>query len=411
MIIENTKKNKHTKNDLSSEVKKDGFTSEDIALLERLTASPVRGLLGQEEKTYETPPFEVAEPETPLLLTRGALNHPPTPLPHQQTHVDWVSFTSEETSQVLEEFVKIVLPKALIVPMKHGQTGYKYVKEISLHGMPIGRIGYGSAHGRNLLTLTGKGCAQLLSWDDFVHYYNVLEKPRITRIDIALDFFNGEVNHDSVIKAYEDGAFKPANAFKKPTIKTEGSVSGEGINLGRTVYIGNKKSSKFIRCYEKGLERFSKLTQDLEEEVKASYLANLANLECSEFEPTAPETSLLDWYRLEVQYGNADRELTIDVLTNRDNYFSGAYPYLEDLTKMERKTPKRIPNSLETDIEQMYIHIQNQYGSFLTTELASGKDPLAILKKCVNGKLSQRFLKAGALENIQPFDPEGLTKR
>lgn len=58
----------------------------------------------------------------------------------------------------------------------------------------------------------------------------------------------------------------------------------------------------------------------------------------------------------------------------------------------------------------MFKHIREQYGSFLTTMLASGMTQEEVLKKCVNGKISQRIVKAGGLSIIKPFDPKMFDK-
>jgi len=386
MIIENTQESKHRKIDLSTGEVLEGFTLKEIEELDEQDA------LG-----------------APLLLTRGA-HTTPLPLKEQLTHVDWISFTSEETPAILAEFVQILLPKATLIPQDKGTQGYKFVSYILNNGVNIGRIAYGSSHNRNLLTFTGKGCAQVRDWAVFVQYFKVLTEARITRIDIALDFFEGEVNHETVQKAYADSKFKPLKSPNNPSIAHQQSISGEGVNQGRTTVIGTKSSSKFIRCYEKGLERFYRVTKDLDEASKKAFFHSPETMRCSEVEPDAPDTALLDWYRLEVQYGNADRVLTIETLTDRDQYFSGAYPYCEELIKMPRKTPNRIPDNLETDMEIMFQHIKHQYGPFLGTMLATGMTPEDIMKKCASAKVSQRFLKAGGLEIAKPFDPSFLTK-
>lgn len=203
-----------------------------------------RGFNGFLEADLEV--LEATEADTaPLLLTRGAHIHPPT-LPTQKSHIDWLTFTSEETPAILEQLVKILIPTVKVLPLKFGQAGYKYAKEINLSGQSIGRIAYGSAHNRNLFTLTGQGTAHI-DWSIFLKYYQVLAEPRISRIDIAHDFFEGEVNHDSVISAYNMGGFKPPKSSKNPSINIISGTDGDGNNKGRTVTIGNKKSGKFIR--------------------------------------------------------------------------------------------------------------------------------------------------------------------
>lgn len=337
----------------------------------------------------------------PLLLTRGAHAPTSTPLP-QECHIDWISFTCEETTAILEELAIILIPEIKVISLKHGQAGYKFIKELNLSGTTIGRIAYGASHGRNLFTLTGKGTAEI-NWAIFLKYYQILTEPRISRIDIAHDFFEGEISHDIVMAGYNAGKFKPLKSSRNPSINTITGTDGNGNNKGRTITIGNKKSGKFIRCYEKGLERFCKLYADLPDNEKPP--AEL--MTCADVSEGMGESLLLNWYRLEVQYGNNDRELNIDMITDRDNYFVGAYPFCEEALKMNTgKTPPRVPNNLETDIELMLKHMSDQYGSFVTSLLSMGWKPEQIIQKVANGKQSQRIIKAGALNKLTPYDPK-----
>lgn len=359
---------------------RDGFTPSDI---EEFEASE-----------------EVLEPSTPLLLTRGA-HTTPLLIPQQQTLIDWLSFTALETVSILEQFTTILIPDVKIFTLKHGQPGYKFTKEINLNGQAIGRLAYGANHGRNLFTLTGKGTAKI-QWEIFLQYYQILTEPKFSRIDIAKDFFNGEVSHESVLQNYENGNFTPAKSPKKPSINIISGSDGYGNNKGRTVNIGNKKSSKFIRCYEKGLEQFAKIFDKTPDEEKP----NPRHLSCFDLSINHGDTPLLNWYRLEVQYGNADRELSSDMIINRDEYFSGAYPYCKEVLEMTTgKTPPRIPNNTECDIELMFKHMSDQYGSFITTMISMGMTPEDIVRKVANGKQSQRIIKTGALDRLAPYEP------
>lgn len=350
-------------------------------------------------------------PSTPLLLTRGA--HPyvtSTPLP-QKTHIDWLSFTANEPTAILFQLAQQVIPEIQVKPLKHGMQGYKYVSELTLHGQTIGRLGYGTSHGRNLFTLTGQGTAQVQDWQLFLYWFDLLNTPRLSRLDIAYDRYNGELNHDLMMTSYNGGLFKSPKSPRNPQIFIQGGTDGNGKNLGRTVTIGNRKSSKFIRCYEKGLERFSKLFGQLPEKDQTENMQGvlLNSITCQDIESNLPDVSILGWYRMEVQFGNSDRILTPDMITNRDLYFAGAYPFCKQVLEMnEESKPDRVPNNLQTDIEIMFGNIKSQYGSFITTMLAMGMKPEEILQKIVNGKLSQRIIKAGGLNQIGYYDPTVL---
>lgn len=348
----------------------------------------------------------------PLLLTRGAHTTGTTPYPtvKNRVHIDWISFSAKETSNILEQFANINIEGLRFEKSKSGMAGYKSVLNISKDGEQIGLIGYGSIHGKNLFTLTGKGCSLIKDWHQFRYWLEKLEDYSITRLDLALDFYMGEVSHDKVIEAYNLDKFRALKSSKNPSISQQQTVDGLGRNRGRTVKIGGRNSSKFIRCYEKGLERFAKLyahNTKMEDE-QIQFFFN--NFDCHEIDPeNVPEgTSILNWYRLEVQFGNADRILSTEMLTDRDPFFAGSYPYCKEVIEMEEsKKPERLPNNLETDIEVMFKHAREQYGSFLTTMRASGKMTDAeILNKLCNGKISQRIIKAGGLDIIKPYSPK-----
>lgn len=359
------------------------------------------------EELLEVERLAKLEP-VPLLLTRGAhseINSPKT----QRVNIDWISFTCSETTEILKEFLSFFTENLRFESLSRGMTGYKSVIAITHSGEQIGLIGHGTSHGKNLLTLTGKGCKVIKDWHLFKYWLEKLENFTITRLDLAHDFFMGEMTHDIVMESYKLDKFKALKSSKNPSIGVQSSVDGMGRNRGRTINIGGRNSGKTVCCYEKGLEQFSKLygNNGLKDD-EVNFL--ITNIDCHEIDERVPEgTTLLNWYRIEVRFGNADKVLSSDMLIDRDMYFSGSYPFCEEVMKMDEvKKPQRVPNNLETEIEVMFKHIREQYGSFITTMLASGMTPNEVLKKCVNGKISQRIVKAGGLEIVKPFDPKIL---
>ena len=366
-----------------------------------------------EEDRKEQERLATIEP-TPLLLTRGAhIETTPIPFIKNRVHIDWVSFTAKETSDILKQFAVLQIEGLRFENQKKGMAGYKSVINISKDGEQIGLIGYGSPHGKNLFTLTGKGCQLIKNWYQFRMWLETLDGYSITRVDLALDFYMGEMTHDKVIEAYNLDKFKALQSSKNPSISIQGSVDGMGRNRGRTIKIGGRNSSKFIRCYEKGLERFAKLfahnTELNDDQVQFFF----KSFDCHEIDENVPEgTSILNWYRLEVQFGNADRVLSTDMLTDRDPFFAGAYPFCKEVIEMEEtRKPDRVPNNLETDIEILFKHAREQYGSFITTIRASGKmTDEEILNKLCNGKISQRIVKAGGLSIVKPYNPAKVDK-
>lgn len=353
---------------------------------------------------YSLTAEEEGEPEPPRLVIRGA--HMTTPPPKtNKTVIDWLAFTSTETIAILQEFVTIFVPNALFFPQMKGWQGYKNHYSISVFGKNIGLLAYGGNNERPYLSITGDGCRLIEDWALVTHYLNTMEEVKITRCDIAADYYYGEVTREIVDNAYEEGKFILSKSSKNPMWDPRNPVSGDGVPKGWTRYVGKRTSGKFLRIYHKGLEQFGKLDPETQE----TFLKNWEDIEINGIYKAPEEATFKNWVRVEVEYSSKNRLLPIEIIEERDNYFSGSYPFLEEILPMTTPLrPKTLPNNLETEIEIMFNHIRNQYGSFFTTMLASGMTPEEILKKSMNGKLSQRIIKAGGLEVIKPYDPKCL---
>lgn len=151
-----------------------------------------------------------------------------------------------------------------------------------------------SQKGRWLLQLTGRGCGLVSDWASLQELLEGLNA-ELSRSDLAVDFLNGEYTVDDAVDLYEQGEF--INRGRNPELDVQGAWNLEG-NKGRTVYIGKLKNGKSLCVYEKG-----KQLKDFDS----------------------------NWTRFEVRLGNRDRKIPLDILTNPDKYFVGAYPALAGL--------------------------------------------------------------------------------
>ncbi len=347
--------------------------------------------------------------EIPRLVIRGVQStHKPLEQIENKanTLIDHVAFTCEETADILKQFVEIFIPKAVFFEAQSGMLGYKRYINILLCGQVIGKIAYGSQHGRNYLQLSGTACAEVKDWYEFKHYLTILEKAKLNRLDIAADFYFGEVTLETVKEAYEKDKFKLEKARTNPIYDLRQPIGGEGYPLGWTVYIGKRTSSKMARIYHKGAEQFGKFTPDIQKEFQEEW-KQIGVGDYNEAHKGEPRALMGDWVRAEIEYKAKDVELSFDMLTNRDDYFVGAYPYFKELIIMANPVrPKSIPHKLEIEEEKMWQNVRDGYGAFLTTMRASGKYTDAqILDKACNGRHSQRFIKAGGLEMVKPYNP------
>lgn len=343
----------------------------------------------------------LAEQTAPRLVIRGVQSEThPTPLP-QNTIIDHVAFTCDETSSILQELTSIFIPSAVFFETANGMLGYKRSVNINLYGQVIGKIAYGSTHGRNYLQLSGTACKEIKDWQKFKHYLSVMKEVKLTRVDIAADFYYGEVTLEYVRLAYDGGKFKLEKARTNPIYDLRQPIGGDGYPLGWTAYIGKRTGSKMARIYHKGAEQFGKMNRT-DQEICMNNWQEIGILN-NKGEPA----TMGDWVRAEIEYKSKDVELSPDILINTDEYFSGAYPYFKELLPLANPTrPKSIPHTLELEEEKIWANLRNAYGSFLTTMRASGKYTEGqLLDKACNGKHSQRLIKAGGLDMVKPYNP------
>lgn len=384
-------------------VGQEGYTQEDIEDLDDEVVYDWRLYSKQELRELKQ---RLKEPQSPLLVIRGAQNYTPTTSLPQKSSVDYLAFTSEEPISILFEFVELLILEGVsFFQGQGGWKGYKHYYNINLYGQTIGRICFGATHGRNYLQISGDGCRRIKDWGYVVHLLNLLTKCSLSRVDLAVDYYDGELTEQKVKEAYSQNAFKLPKARENPTFDFRQPIGGNGLPNGWTAYIGKRENAKFARIYHKGIEQFGRLSELQQEQFKHIWGQVSVG---EEYNP--PEGAVFqNWVRAEVEYKSKNMVLAFDMLVNRDSYFSGAYPYFEEILPMaDTSRPTYKPNSYQTEIVKMFSAMQQQYGSFITTMLATGMSPEEICYNIANGKLNQRIIKAGGLEVIKPYDPRVL---
>ncbi len=272
-----------------------------------------------------------------------------------------------------------------------GKDGWQLRRPVVLAGdQVIAWIDYGgdSQRGWSRWDMSGEGCSWVSDWRAAADCLNGMGA-ELRRVDIALDFFEGEVGHDSVLAAYEAGAF--CRGGRPPKMrKVEGSCPTDG----RTIYIGSRESSRFIRCYEKGWEVLSKAR------VPECFKSGIENVYFRRGVPSHPR----DYYRLEVELKAVDRLfLPLDVLVNPDSYFSGAAPYFADLVFVAPSRPLEPP----TDVQQVQTvsssmdHCSRAYGGLFRALVELYGDDQATKAKLFDAlcsdRPSDRLVKSGCL--------------
>ncbi|BFM98840.1 hypothetical protein MOXK02_03990 [Moraxella sp. K02] len=144
-----------------------------------------------------------------------------------------------------------------------------------------------------LITIYGTGCTfGKIGWEGHLHAWLDMfaRNPRITRVDLAYDDFDGKLDIDFFDKQDSIGGF--ASQGRKPDIQKYGNWKRPN-GKGRSIYIGSSQSSKLTRIYEKGKQLGDK-------------------------------DSL--WLRVEVQYRYNQFHITPDVLISPTKRFLASYP-------------------------------------------------------------------------------------
>ena len=275
----------------------------------------------------------------------GALGATPSPRPvtrgeengQQAAKVDWINATFPAPSLSVEGFVSLfsrMLGRPVSAIEGRGMLGFeKSIQLLAHHAAErsaIGCLAFGgeAQGGRWLFQLTGQGCGFVTDWESLADLLESLGA-RLTRVDLAVDFFEGEYTVDDALCIHEcDGFTQPGKMAPKTRIDGDWF----GGQDGRTFYVGKAKNGKMLRVYEKGRQ-----LGDADSE----------------------------WTRFEVQLGNRDREIPFDVLTRRDAFFAGAYPALADLVdEAAQRIPTCRPDAKLT-LAHLGFHLKRCYGKVI----------------------------------------------
>lgn len=321
----------------------------------------------------------------------------------QKTKIDWLAYTTLAAMDAVEMGLSVLWPTVVFSERSRGVTGYPNSKEVIVDGVQYGLIGYGAEHERVFVSLPGTGCSTLN--DEAIanaHEMLTLLDARISRVDIALDFYNGERTWDHAYWSYmhADG-FKPARGAK-PRHRVIQGEDGQGRNLGRTLNIGVRgESSRFIRIYEKGLEVFANLPKDLRDASDARAL--VFSLEDQNYADR--------WLRVEAELTRQKTDLPLDVLLRRDEYFAGTYPYLADcLGLVDGVRPTNLKSDLQVDLIKLVTNGRRSYGSTIYTLKSLGFTDAEVVYYLSGDKLNQKLVRSGVLAKIKERQAEILAQ-
>lgn len=357
----------------------------------------------------------------PPLTNRGGIQSPVDNFPRdqvlQKTQLDWFGFTVRRSVQELEAFALAVLPGVFFSTAAGGIKGYPAVRTIALNGAEIGSIAHGASHGRNMFTFSGEAfkriprsdygflrqCLEALNEGEGGKPVQDRDAVKLTRIDIAFDFYHGEVTWEDAWASYDGGEFD-SETGPRPGRSRVGKERGDGTNLGRTMYVGSRSGSKMARIYEKGLQVFSQLPDQVRE--------SMTDPAGTVFGPGegAPENTIAeDWLRVEIEFKAKDTLLTFDMLTGSDSYFVGAYPFCATVLDMATgKRPPRLKDEAIITLARVVQAMRTSYGNTMTTLLDLGLLPHEIVDMIATGMPNQKLVKAGIVQAVKD-DPDFIT--
>jgi phage replication initiation protein len=259
----------------------------------------------------------------------------------QRSKVDWLTVTwYPDPSEVLwaniMDLFKVIfgahVVQGIACPGMLGyQDGIRWYANIDGTEHHLARLDYGGTHHkmRARLDLSGSACALIKDWQTLASWVGQQWQYKITRVDLAVDFLDGEYTVEDAKDWYLAGDFHAGG--RQPRHSTPGDWLDP--HHGRTLEIGRRTNGKMLRAYEKGRQLG---------------------------DPNSP------WTRFEVELRNIDRDLPTDILTDPDKYFVGAYKCLEPLIA---SAPERIPtHQAEGDIalETLITYQRQSYGRLIT---------------------------------------------
>ncbi len=202
----------------------------------------------------------------------------------------------------------------------------------------LGVVLYGHNNKRITVQINGTGCALARkSWNEQLYKFLKVQAktPKLNRVDIAFDDFESE--WVSVDLANE---WDTQDLFWCGGRNSEVNHLGDWKRIngkGRTLTIGNRSSSKFLRFYERGKKEGDSLSL---------------------------------WTRAELELKSTDRYLPLDVLLSPSTYFKGAYPALEALCNKlnEFVAPEKcelVKKQATINVDKALEIVKHQFGKYI----------------------------------------------
>lgn len=263
--------------------------------------------------------------------------------------IDWLTFTFKvsdfyssfpESRAISNDGLDLVcevsakLDKALGFSVtskrSNGLWFYKHCYDL---GDKWGNLCIGGQNDTICIAINGQGClAAKKGWEKRLKAFGEKVGARITRADLAHDFFYGEYSVDKADLDDDNGLF--SLGARSPKVQHLGNWKRPD-NSGRTLMIGSRDAGKLLRIYEKG-RQLGGIYSDM----------------------------FADWVRVELELHSKDRVIPWAVLLDAGQYLAGSYPALAfiDDSQQRIKTKKNI---VKSTIDKAKNVVKAQFGRYL----------------------------------------------
>lgn len=281
--------------------------------------------------------------------------------------VDWLNFTVHESTAQMFGHGVLVSDQEIVLAFSEkfekifgygitsaNPSGRHFYKKSYTLGDNFGLVCHGGQRNTVLVSISGDGLAAAKKgWEGRLHEFltKQADQPRITRIDLAHDDYDGSTyNVDQAKAEFEAGLF--GSGGRIPDCEQRGNWYRPN-GKGRTFYVGHRVNGKYARIYEKGKQ--------------------LGDADSP-------------WVRLEVEFKSVDRVIPFDALLNPGEYLAASYPAFGWLESNQKRI-KTVQKSTEISYAAMCDWLLRQCGSALAVvaEIEGGAqqalDKVGIFKK------------------------------
>lgn len=255
------------------------------------------------------------------------------------------------------------------------EFGVRFFLNVEGQDCPVARMDWGGNHhmGRARMDVSGTGCSRITRWADVrQHIATQFFGLTLTRVDLAVDFLNGEYTVEQAKDWYEAGQFNCGGRMPKHSVI--GAWFGNDLEPGegRTLNIGKRGNGKMLRVYEKGRQLGKK---------------------------DSP------WTRFEVEFRNIKRDLPLDLLTECDAYFTGAYKALANMLDISVAAEKVATHQKEGEIALTHLvdFARTSYGKTIHVMRLTMTDTEIVESLAINGVPSR--LEKAAVAGVLSVSP------